>query len=445
MDRFDPEQNPSIKHALPYIRNVYTSLFASLTALVYSLILYDGYTRTYIEYEVDLRYPVKVILVTLLPLVIVAAVAIVYDYFDNVDLFNKRDYFESKSKKPLIARYPYTISFAISMLFCTLLLSKSLHFALTFYFPNLNIAVARFLAVAVMATLRLFQIWSLQDKWETEIENPLFVEKALFKRNRDMYTFKPHQIILQPIGYFFAFGALCVFVSYLSFPYLIFTAIISGLNIIISPEFWWIIFSIPLIIAAVVYTVRFLHNSWKRRILLKKLGQMESERIATVKINGAKYLSATFTHLPLSVEITDNAGKVYHCLVVTNGAINAPIYFKTDEYMVEHGFHLRGGGLVARGGSFGQIVDVSKMGGKENPTNLIFGFRTAHKLCFPEGEGNKVVILNPTPTTAFAVDGRDYRPIDTGENMGNYTIYTASGLFNHIERQSWRNHHRYDY
>ena len=91
-------------------------------------------------------------------------------------------------------------------------------------------------------------------------------------------------------------------------------------------------------------------------------------------------------------------------------------------------------------------VDVSKLGGKENPTNMAFGFRTSHKLNFFEDEGcHKVVILNPAPTTAFAVYEREYTPIDNGEKIGNYTVYTASGLFNHIERQSRHSRRDYDY
>ena len=445
MDRFHPENNPKLKAALPYIRNIYTSLFASLTALLYSVILYDGYTLTYNDYKVDLLYPVRLILVILLPLMIIATAAIVFDYFDNVDLFNKRDYFESKSKRPLISKYPYLLSFAISMLFATLILSKSFHFALTFFLPDINIALARFLAVVTMALLRLFQIWSLQDKWQTEIENPLFIEKAMFKRNRDMYAFKPHQIILQPIGYFFAFLALCVFVSYLSLPYLIFTAIISLLNIILSPDMWWIVFSIPLVIAFISLTITVARNILKRQILLKKLKQIEGEGLGRVEIKGYRYLSSTFIFLPFCVKITDREGEVYNCAVATCGEINAPMFFKSDEYIVEHGFHMRGGALIARGGSFAYAVDISQLGGKENPTNLIFGFRTAHKPIFPEGEGHRIVILNPTPTTAYALDGHVCRPIDTGEDMKEYTIYTASGLFNHIERQSRRGRYDYDW
>ena len=86
-----------------------------------------------------------------------------------------------------------------------------------------------------------------------------------------------------------------------------------------------------------------------------------------------------------------------------------------------------------------------KLGGKENPTNMVLGFRMAHKFKFPEGEGHKTVILSPTPTTAFSLEGRIANPIDTGEDMKNYSIYTPTGFFNHIERQSRKGKRDYDY
>ena len=172
---------------------------------------------------------------------------------------------------------------------------------------------------------------------------------------------------------------------------------------------------------------------------------MKKENLAKVTLKGSKYLSATFTFLPFSLEIVDKEGEIYRCTVISASKINAPMYFKPDEYLVEHGMHLRGGALLSKGGSFARAVDISQMGGKENPTNMIFGYRMAHKFKFSEGEGHKTVILSPTPTTAFSLEGRIAKPIDTGENMKNYTIYTPTGFFNHIERQSRKGKRDYDY
>ena len=427
---------PQFTAKMRYVRNVLTSFFASLSALIFSRIMLNAYYSAYEYNEIDFQaYEAKAFLVILFPIVIIGTVFLIFNYSDNLDLFNKREYFDSRDSrpagKPLIAEYPYLIGFAINMLFATPVFTVGYDMMLLFFFPNIDVIVARALAVLTMAGLRLFQLWDLRDKWEAEIENPLFIEKTLFKRNQDMYAFKAKQMILQPIGYFIVFSIVANVFGFFGFPMLMVVFMI-----ILSPDMWWALFSIPVIIILVMLAVRLIHNTRKRLILLKKLKSMEKEGLAKVKYKGSKILSATFIRIPFSVEITTWQGEVYNALVVTSGKINAPMYFKSDEYMVEHGFHLRGGGLLAKGGTFGQVVDISSWGGKENPSNLIFGFRTAHKLNFKESEGERIVILNPTPTTAYAVNGREYRPIDTGEDMTNYTIYTATGLFNHIERKN---------
>ena len=445
MDAFDPKKNLKLKTALPYLRKVYTSLFASLAAVLFSFIIFDAYMKAYRANEIDFTGSAeRIILVILFPVVIIGISWLVFNYFDNLDLFNKRDYIEkrksTKQIKPLISEKPYLIGFAVEMLFAVAIFTDGYYMALSYFFPKIDMVIPRLLSVVTMAILRLLQLWSLQDKWENEILHPFFVEKAIFKRNRDYYTFKPHQMIWQPIGFIILFSLACSFAT--TYGFNLFLAIFY---IILSPDMWWVILGIPIIIIVVSYAVRFIHNTRKRAILIKKLNQMKAEGLAEVKIIGSKWLSATFTFLPFSVEITDKGGENYQCLVISASKINAPMYFKPDEYLVEHGMHLRGGALIARGGAFMQAVDISHLGGKENPTNMTFGFRVAHKLNFPEGEGHKAVILSPTPTTAFSVHGREYNSIDTGEHIGDYTIYTATGLFNHIERQSRKGKMDYDY
>lgn len=428
---------PQFTEKMRYVRNILTSLFASLSALILSRIMLSAYLSAYIYNEIDFqRYEARAFLVILFPIVVILTAFLIYNYSDNLDLFNKREYFDSRDSrqagKPLIAEYPYLIGFAINILFAAPIFTVGYQLTLSFFFPEIDIFLARALAVLTMAGLRLFQLWDLRDKWEAEIENPMFIEKTLFKRNRDMYAFKVRQMILQPIGYFVVFSLVAYGFGFFGFP-----ALMVVFMIILTPDMWWALFSTPVIIILVILSIRLIHNTRKRLILLKKLKKMEEAGLAKVKYKGLKVLSATFIRIPFSLEITTWQGDVYNAIVVTSGKINAPMYFKSDEYMIEHGFHLRGGGLLAKGGAFGQVVDISSWGGKENPSSLIFGFRTAHRLNFREIEGaQNIVILNPTPTTAYATNGCEYRPIDTGEDMESYTLYTATGLFNHIERKN---------
>ena len=162
---------------------------------------------------------------------------------------------------------------------------------------------------------------------------------------------------------------------------------------------------------------------------------LERTKFATVNYKGTKYLSAIFPLLPFSIEVTDRLGKVYLCNIVCSGNVNAPMYFTEDKYYTEHGLHLRNGLIShAPGSPFAMIVDIGKISGKQNPTNLVAGYRREHDIVFPEKEGACALIVNPVSTTCFSIRGTIANPIDTGENMGNYTIYSATGFYNMIER-----------
>ena len=317
MDVFDPKSNPKLKTALPYLRKVYTSLFASLAAILFSFVIFDAYMKAYRANEMDfIGSADRIFLIVLFPIIIIATAWVVFNYFDNLDLFNKRDYIEKRKTtnkiRPLIAEGPYLLGFAIEMLFSVVIFTEGYDMALSYFFPEIDIVIPRLLSVVTMAILRLTQLWTLQDKWENEILHPFFVEKAIFKRNRDYYTFKPHQMIWQPIGFVIVFSLAASFAT--TYGFVIFLAVFY---IIISPDMWWALFSIPIIIIAITYVSRIIYNTRKRSILIKKLKQMEAEGLAKVKITGSKWLSSTFTRIPFTVEVVDREGVVYNCIVIT--------------------------------------------------------------------------------------------------------------------------------
>ena len=418
-----------IQSSASVLRNLCVSLVASISAAFFSNFLTFAWELNLYKVDFIEKWP-TFILNLLYPLITLSVAILIYSYYDNLDLFNKREYYEGNGDSPLLARLQYLIAFAVSMVFSGLVFRYGYQAFLQAYF-DVSIWIVRLLSVITMALLRIIGLWSLKNKWDNERALPFFTEKPLFKRNSDPYRFKPYQMILQPLGY----TAIFWLFSWLCYQY-IFAMIPAFLIVLMT--FWYVALLILLGITLIGYTIRIIYDLRHRRTLLLKLKQMESEGLAAVKLKGCKWVNSFIPTLPFTVEITDANGDRYNGIVATCGKISAPMYFKPDEYIVEHGFHLRNG-LLSKGGSFGQVVDVGQLGGKENPTNLIFGYRTVHRLNFPESQGKRIVILNPTPVSVYAIEGRESKPIDTGEDMKNYTIYTATGLFNHIERKNRKN------
>ncbi len=446
------EIKEKLKLYLPGLRGVLLSLLAMLLARFATFNLERSFRNAYGAIGAEFQFfPAELLMHLSFLAFSLFATLMPFYYADNVDLFNKRDYLRENDRHSLLGRPRYLAGFAVAMLGGTWILSDS--FGILFAFLGLKNTVwinlfSNLCSVISMAAIRLIQLFSLQDKWNNELDNPLFAEKTMFKRNRDPEKFMPHQLILQPLGYALVYIMTC-YVAIFGFP----MKGLSDFNVIgIAIGFWILLFGlwyafllVPIGIFLFTTVFRIVYSIPKRRLLLHHFKRMEKDGLAKVTYKGNKYLGALFTFVrPLEVTVkVRSTAEVYNCLVISGGKVNAPMYFKEHEYMVEHGWHLSAGGLLAQGGAYAQVVDIRNWGGKTNPTNLVFGFRSSHKLKFPKKPGNLTLILNPTPTTAYALFEHECKAIDTGEVIGPYTLYTATAFYNHIERRS-RVKHRFD-
>lgn len=412
-----------------YFRNVYTSLFATIMALIFARLYFSSVISLFAEVDwYLLKFHDKLIFNLLGLSIVLFATLMIFYYFDNLDLLNKKAYLEEKTPRPLIAKGEYLVGFAINILFASPILYSPIHyFMVSIGAPSPWLS--RILAILAMALMRLIQLGSLRVKWQDEIDHPLFVEKPMFKSSGDIDSFKPFHLFTKPIIYVILYS-LCYAVAS---KYVI--AIIFSIYLTVT-SLWDSLVVIIFIPIAIFFSLRLLSMFRRRHRLIRKLNALKRQKYATVKYHGSKYLSSLFHFLKLEIEITTASGEKYNCRVVTSGRVNAPMYFSTDKYYTEHGFHLRGGGLLSHMGSspFVAVVDISKWGGNSNPTNLILGFRRQRDLAFPDKEGKKALIVNPTPTSCFSLYGTVANTIDTGENMGEYTIYTATGIYNTIVR-----------
>ncbi len=413
-----------------YVRNLLLGLFASIVALIFSSslskanlnIIADG---SYLNADHGYWW---ILFVRIFSLVLnLFIVLFPFFYFDNLDLFNKKEYFHSENKKHLLLEARYWIYLAISLPFASTYFSSNIKFLLSHFFEPQN-SLCALLSFILFTSIRALQINLLKNKWDNEILYPHLKAKSAFKRNSDMENFKVRQLIWQPLGFFILGFVVCVFLLniLLMFIYpffLLFTL----------PEAWVYLAIAIVVLSAIPAIIYFIHNIRVRHKLLRYLKRLEKGGIATVKFNGHKVASAFFPSLVLELQIIDRKGRKYNACVVSCGKMGTPMYFKKDQYMLEKGFRLNSGALMSArpGVGFAQAVDVSKLGGDENPTNRIFGYYRAFDLSFPETEGKKCVILNPTPTKAFMLDESNKpSPIDTGMKIFDYTVYTATGFYN---------------
>ena len=414
-----------------FLRNFFTGLFASIGATVLSsqvttlnFALIDG--ASYLDPDRGYWWILFVRIFSLL--LNIAVVSFVYYYFDNVDLFNKKEYFDSTEKKHLLLEVRYWIYLAISLPFAAAMFSSNVRFVLSHFFYNVSYPLCYLISFLMFVGIRALQIHLLKNKWDNEILYPHLKSRSVFKWNRNMNDFKLYQLIIQPIGFYILAG---ISVGLLLNTLL---AFFYPIVIILTLPFALLYLAAAiLIISAIPFIIYTIHNIRARGKLFKYLNKLQRDHVATVKYKGKKMMSAFFPSMIFELSITHRNGKKYNISVISCGKMGSPMYFKRNEYLIEKGLRLNSGALISTrpGTGFAQAVDISKFGEDENPTNTIIGYHHAYDLSFADEEGEKTVILNPTTTRAFMVDeSNKAHPIDTGTKLFDYTLYTASGFYN---------------
>ena len=417
------------KHHAIIARNAILNAIGTLITFISSIACHNAFASVIVETSVAFQGTPWLYIVRLFPAIACILLSIlVFYYLDNLDLFNKRDYYHNKDRKALIKEPQYLVGFIVGLVFSASFFATPLDFFISFFIPG-SILISRILSVLIYSAIRLIQLSLLKSKWDLEFESPIFVQKTAFKRNRDFKNFRMRQLFLQPLGFF----ALYFLVIAIANKWLV--PIIISIVIMIVDRVWGL-FAIIFLIILLSLAVSVINGLRARRKLLSRLKKLEKLGYAKIKYDGSKYLSALFPKRMFSFELEDSKGKKYNTVVISCGKMNSPIYFREDEFLIERSVRLNNGALISRGGAYAQIVDVSKMGGDQNPTNALAGYYIVLPLDFPDSEGERTVIINPIPTRVFVMDNAKAKSIDTGERLFDYTVYNTTGFCNMIERDN---------
>ena len=166
---------------------------------------------------------------------------------------------------------------------------------------------------------------------------------------------------------------------------------------------------IALVIALIVTLAAFyIRAMLKRKKFLTALNKICEEQGITLSEVQKPYWSVISQQKGTDFTLEKN-GERYACKMVAAVFPSSPIAF------ADNGQGLRQDMLSIRG------VTILHM-------NTLIDFRM-------EDEGKKIVIALPVPNRIYAsVGGSTPRPADTGEVIGEYTLYTATGFLGALER-----------
>ena len=257
--------------------------------------------------------------------------------------------------------------------------------------PVTLIGLVLLLALLLVARLSLGRLW-ISDSISSGREG----KKKKKERSALFLTIKG--IAFAVMVYIVSSYAITWFV-----PFLVTLANLAGGVIVVLYLFITI-----LVALAVALAVFYIRAILKRRQFIADMKKICQERGAVLSDIKRPYLSVFFQQKGTSFTLKQE-GKEYQCKLIAGVFRSSPLVF-TDT-----GEGLRQDVL--------RIVRVNLL-----HVNTRIDYRM-------EGDGKKLLIVLPVPERIYvSTEGSTPRPADTGEVLGEYTLYTATGFLGALER-----------
>ena len=186
----------------------------------------------------------------------------------------------------------------------------------------------------------------------------------------------------------------------------IYGSIFIILKLFFSLYFWPALILVCSIIAFFL-SFRFLRGCRIRRKFFKRLKALCREIGATLSPIKRPYRSLLFLRDEINFTVQYNE-KTYHCKLFCSLKRHTPLFFSQNGMMqCLHSFRFR-------------RVEY-------------FRYTTQFDFSF-EADGQKCLIVNPVPKELYAGSTAFYREIDTGESVGAYKVFTATGFLGALSR-----------
>lgn len=168
----------------------------------------------------------------------------------------------------------------------------------------------------------------------------------------------------------------------------------------------------------------------RRRKFLKLLHRLENEGRITVDVDGHPYLSALSHRFLFDLTVKTKSGKTYLCSFLSGKGRFTPLVLQRRSAVFVCGIHVRTKFVTHRG----MAGDGLSRSGKKQDAAL-FEYFSVWELTFPEGEGQRVVVIDKPPVSVSVEDADSHvRFLDNGDSVFDYRVYTKTAFFNHLDR-----------
>ena len=367
------------------------------------------------------------LLAFLQPLTVAVLFIVLWRYYDTIDdrSFNRFcAVYKDETKAPNLLREPaYAAGLAVTTLCATPILSKSLIPALgyTGMRPAECTAVGIAVSILLVVGLSLLRIRSCAKVWVIQ---------------KDLRTGNEQTKILKRVFYAAVFFAALYLLIYAGYSTLVPTlgSLILGLIRLL----WKPILIIGGILFLWLFVIRSIRRMLDRRKFLKKLRHLRERGELSYEIHGSPYLSVIF---PERVMFGLTVVDAPHPDGKRRRDITYKVAFANCKYR-------RGMVILCPNNIFRFVYSINfrtiaahNWGGLSVASARIVSmpvgsFFTNHTFEFPEGEGKRILLMDPAPRVLCMHGYREgeYITLDNDSEVFGYTVYGKSSFVNLLER-----------
>lgn len=352
-------------------------------------------------------------------------------YYDHIDDFSFNrfcDSFGNGEPPPKLLQNPgFLTEYTLTVLGATPILTISLLAPLSFTALLLwqRMSIAIFVSLLFVASISLYRIHRLGQTWAAQ--KPLRDPKE-----------KPHRPIGRIIYALIYLGSLALF----------FYCGISIFMPILGTLFkaLFVLLRIPFLILLgfLVFfeIIRYVRRIFERKRFLRRLENLRDQGELSFSIHGHPYLSlfGCFAHFGLTVThrpkfTSKSATDTVYRVSVANCHRRRLTVVLCDNHIFQFMYTINIRIVRAMRGGLGHMTasGVSTARSMALPT---FSWFISHTFDFPEGEGERILLVDPAPYV-LAIHGQragELQPLDNASHVYDYTVYGKNSFVNLLER-----------
>ena len=355
------------------------------------------------------------------PIVTVILFVVLWRYYDSIDDYSFNRFCDAPETPKLVDEPAYQMGLALTVLTVTPILTSAL-------FPPLKalglgavlgMGVSILLALGISLGFSVHRLRNLEYTWTVQ---------------KKLRTGPAKTKLFRTIAY-----AVLFFIALFLLAYAGISLLPVGISLIESA--FMILFSslgvMVLFLAVISGAVGLIRGFSSRCRFMKRLARLQERGELSYTVHGHPYLSVLFNKLSFGLTITDaphpdgkkQGDTAYVVGVINTGRRKGTIILCDNQvYRFMYALRMRGIGGIRGGGNLiygAQFVSV--------PAGAWY---TNHGFRFPEGEGEHILLIDPTPRV-LALHGRradELITLDNASKVFDYTVYGKNSFLNMLER-----------